>query len=476
MSPHFTYIEKLFRQLYEVPDDLIIGYGDPQNKVNISPVARTFFDGEKDLAERQIARAPWIGRDLPFLFPGPSFAVPLRENRPGYWEITFDLWGAAFYFLSGWQERLFFQRHNALRFPYHHSLQQRLDIAHLPVVNYYFEVLKTAIEKALGRSVSRRRIWGEHPFAVCLTHDIDQATTGYRYDMASALRRGRLMRAAVIAAKRLAGQDSWDNIPDIIAMEREFGARSSFYFIARSGDIWHSDTYSRFNKGHFPPASEQAGEFEHFFSERKKGGYSAAEANADYHLNSDFIRRSYQAITASGNEIGIHGSFGSHLDAQRFREELERLNTRVKGGRFHFLYFDPLRSFDLLESAGLAYDSTMGFGEVPGFRHGFAFPFHPYNFKTQQPYRLLEIPLVAMDATFRTYLNMPLAEIPGRLSALMAETARFGGCFTVLWHNPYFTGDKYAGWREIYRGILEEGKSQGAGLWSGEQILAAWQR
>jgi hypothetical protein len=51
---------------------------------------------------------------------------------------------------------------------------------------------------------------------------------------------------------------------------------------------------------------------------------------------------------------------------------------------------------------------------------------------------------------------------------------RFNGCLTVLWHNPYFTPYKFAGWKEIYETILLEGKKRKALLLSGGQVYQNW--
>ena len=117
---------------------------------------------------------------------------------------------------------------------------------------------------------------------------------------------------------------------------------------------------------------------------------------------------------------------------------------------------------------------TLGFAEAPGFRNGIAFPFAPYHFKHNRPYPLLEIPLVAMDTTFRSYQYTPLPEILPEVKSLLEEALKFRGCLTILWHNAYFSPHKFAGWREIYEGILQEGRRRNLLLISGEEVCQRW--
>ena len=56
------------------------------------------------------------------------------------------------------------------------------------------------------------------------------------------------------------------------------------------------------------------------------------------------------------------------------------------------------------ERCGLAYDSTLGYNERPGFRAGTCIPIRPWLFGSNRECNLVEIPLVAMDVTFIDYL------------------------------------------------------------------------
>ena len=65
------------------------------------------------------------------------------------------------------------------RFPFKSSLTNELGVATIPVVNYYFDILKRAIQDFHGskKVVSFRQKEG---LKVGLTHDIDQCKTVFK--------------------------------------------------------------------------------------------------------------------------------------------------------------------------------------------------------------------------------------------------------------------------------------------------------
>ena len=115
-------------------------------------------------------------------------------------------------------------------------------------------------------------------------------------------------------------------------------------------------------------------------------------------------------------------------------EEKQKIKAPVRGNRFHYLRFEPQQTPDLLDQAQIAYDSTLGFSEHFGFRHGTCFPFYLFNFKTNKAYPFLEIPLQVMDATLHhpNYLQLTAGEILPAIAPMLAEIKKFGGCFTWL--------------------------------------------
>jgi peptidoglycan/xylan/chitin deacetylase (PgdA/CDA1 family) len=197
-----------------------------------------------------------------------------------------------------------------------------------------------------------------------------------------------------------------------------------------------------------------------FMLARQKG--TRRRPNADYSLRNKRLQRQLHLAVSMGAEIGVHGSWGSHVDAVQLRAEIERVQsssgTEITGSRFHFLNFATDRTPQVLQESRLAYDSTLAFAEHCGFRNGFCHPFFLYDHKADRPTDVVEIPLLLMDTTLagKRYMALrPGDELDAVIDALRAEVSHFSGVLSVLWHNNYFSDHKYAGWGECYWGLVD---------------------
>ena len=474
MNPKFQYILDTFRKTYEVPPEIEIGYGTKDCKVNIYNSQTRYFEDFSPFPANQIVRKLWRYHDIPFLFSTVENQEPL-EVVNGKAFVNDDILAAAFFFLSGWQEYVFMQRHTTVRYPFSDSLQAKLQITHLPIVNYYFDILKSAIEKVYPIKL-RLRAWGDYPAGICLTHDVDKCYSGWIYDSFNCLQKKKPLDILKILYQRVFANDTWFNFDAILDLEKKYEALSSFYFIPDSGAVYFHPQRSTINsaENQLPPKNTNPDYFFRKSWRARRQGYTEKLENADYDLRAAAIRKVFQQIRDTGAEVGIHGGFGTHLTEEKFRSGLARFAGDIAGGRFHYLNFDITLTYDILEKAGLQYDSTSGFAEEPGFRNGIAFPFLPYNIRENRPYRLMQIPLIAMDTTFRSYKKTRLTDVLPTILGLMHEVKKFNGCLTVLWHNAYFSPYKFAGWMGVYERILAEGKQNHMLMTSGEAVYQRW--
>jgi len=79
--------------------------------------------------------------------------------------------------------------------------------------------------------------------------------------------------------------------------------------------------------------------------------------NPDYDISQEPLKSILPDLTARGWEVGLHFSYGSHLDGNKIRREKERLEEvlgqQVFGGRCHFLPFEVEKTRQtLLEMMG----------------------------------------------------------------------------------------------------------------------------
>jgi hypothetical protein len=271
-----------------------------------------------------------------------------------------------------------------------------------------------------GFFVRKARWPGAAPFAVCLTHDVDNIsrTRGHLWKTRSRFGLGDLIGG-------LLGLTSpYDNVDLIASRERSHGFHSSFYYLT-----------SNYPLARVKPASDR--------------------------------------VRASGSEVGLHGDFGTHDSEEKMDEAVARfsgaLGFRPAGLREHYLKFDFARSWEVFERSGFDYDTTLGTNDRLGFKLGLATPFHPPD-ASWSPMKLLEIPLILMDTTLWGYLKR--AEEEGFHDALgmMKAVEDVEGLFTLLWHQEAV---RMRGGR-VYWSLLDEIGRRGCFVGSGAEISSWW--
>ncbi|WBA42638.1 DUF7033 domain-containing protein [Hymenobacter canadensis] len=399
-----AYVLHHFRQAYDGVQEMDIGYAATQPQVEIIETAGIFFSETNPYPAAPIWR-DWHGQQLPFFF-DPHPEAPLLELLPaGRARINADVVSAAFYLLSGWQEFFSDERDRHGRFPFAASVQHRYGFVTVPVVNYYFEVLKTAVEHATGQPLPPRRWAGGAPFATFVTHDIDSLHGAWKAPAKAALRSGRLLDFGRQLWRHFTQPDAWDNLELVQRTVAEFGAKSTYLFLP----------------------------------EHRKAANGTP--NADYKLTTVLPR--IRALEAAGAEIRLHASIGTANNASQLMQEASIgfcTPDNVPGVRFHYLQWEPRITPALVDDLAFEYDSTLGFAEHYGFRNSYCLPFQPFDFQTGKRFDFLEIPLNVMDATLHhpNYLQLAPDEILPALTPMFQEIERFGGVCTLLWHNDHF--------------------------------------
>jgi peptidoglycan/xylan/chitin deacetylase (PgdA/CDA1 family) len=285
------------------------------------------------------------------------------------------------------------------------------------------------------------RRYGEARFAVALTHDVDTPWRWTRIGVLGAAARlkghvlARRAAAALYEARGLArmplhklrGTDPNWRFSELVAAEREHGARSTFFVLA----------------GHGHRADGAA-----------PGAY-------------DRLRpRLVETLVESGSEIGLHGSYLAAEDLDRLARErvvLAQLDGPLVGQRYHYLRVDPHRNLLPLVGLGFRYDTSLGFPDALGFRAGIAHPFRPWNFEREAPSDLVEVPLAVMDATLaeERYEGLSADEARPRVLALLDWAAEHGGGFSLLWHPERFDPASARGWDRLYFDVIDAVRERG---------------
>jgi uncharacterized protein DUF7033 len=326
-------------------------------------------------------------------------------------QLNVDVFGAAFFFLSRYEELVRAERDDHGRFPPSASIASQAGLLERPIVNEYAELLWWALSRLWPRLDRPRR-----EFRILLSHDVDwpfsrgigvstfvrsvAADLLVRHEPGLALRRTRSYAVRGVRGQNADIHNTFDALMDV---SEAAGLRGAFNFIAG-----HSD-------------------------ERLDGAYSIEEP-----WITDLLRR----IHGRGHEIGLHPSYNSFRDPERIRAEAERLRRVCEeegieqaeyGGRQHFLRWENPTTWQSWEDAGLSYDSTLGYPDRVGFRCGTCFEYPVFNVRTRRPLRLRERPLIVMEQAALD-LHTPFDAL-AEIDELKRRCRLFGGDFTLLWHN-----------------------------------------
>lgn len=433
-SARRAYVLKHFALVYVgLPDDLPIGYDAARGGVVINDSSEGFFTQTAPHPTAPNWRE-WTGQRIPFFFDlYPE--KPLLETAPGMVRINADLISAAFFLLSGWQEYFSSERDRHGRFPYAASVQQQYGFVALPVVNYYFDVLRTALEHVLGQPLRPRR-WGsaQTKFAAFISHDIDTLYSSWKAQMKAALRQWQLLKFGRLLWQRLRQPDAWDNLETVAAATAHYGARSTFFILP----------------AHRPGTD--------------------GTPQADYEISPELLAR-LEALEAQGHPWELHGSLGTATELESLASDDAQTKHHARGIRFHYLRWEPRLTPPLLEDF-FEFDSTLGFAEHFGFRNSYCHPFYPFDFEQASACHFLEIPLNVMDATLHhpNYLQLAAAEILPALQPLFKEIEKFGGVATILWHNDHFDPANETTGPVQFHEIMRDLQQRGAAFLTGRQV------
>lgn len=168
----------------------------------------------------------------------------------------------------------------------------------------------------------------------------------------------------------------------------------------------------------------------------------------------DTIRK----LIAAGREVGLHG-IDAWVEGSKAREELEEIRSLTgvseTGVRMHWLYYNQ-QSPVVLEKAGAAYDSTVGYNETVGYRAGTTQVFKPLGTN-----RLLELPLHVMDTAlfYPAHLALSPKQAKALLDSMVGNAVHFGGTLTINWHDRSLAPERL--WGGCYRDLIQDLKSRG---------------
>jgi hypothetical protein len=328
---------------------------------------------------------------------------------------------------------------------------QPADFAHIPAVELHIALLREVILSAGLELIEIPPIPYGFQFVACLTHDVDHPAIsrhGWDHTICGFLYRAVVGSLINLCCRRIALRELMANW--------KAAARLPFVYSGLAKDFWQGfEKRYRILEQELPstyffvPFKDRAGKRPRGPAPKRRAArYSASE-----------LAVTIRKIIAEGSEVGLHG-IDAWLDPTAAREELEEIR-RITGApeigtRMHWLYFDQ-NSPAVLEQTGAAYDSTVGYRETVGYRSGTIQAYKPLNVQS-----LLELPLHVMDTAlfYPAYMGLTSAQATSILQRFGSDASRFGGCFTVNWHDRSLAPERL--WDAPYRDVIDDLKGRNA--------------
>lgn len=412
---------------------LVVIFGSEKKSCDLGPVTGLIAKSETVLLEHKACEIPVYGKLACFeRYHEPIFTVKGTAEIVGVW------------YASQGQRivRLGYDLFDEVQFLLEKG--QPVDQAPVPTIDIHIGFLRKWILDAGVCLVEIPPVPSGYDFIACLTHDVDFVNIR-DHPLFDRSVLGFIARSIVpIHLRNTRSEIAWSRIL------KNWQALLSLpaVYLGLSRDTWFDiDRYMDLERG--------LGSTYYFIP--LKGHPGASGNHMEPHWRAArYDVRAYQSLVKELKqercEIGVHGLDAWHDPKKGMRERkiLQSLSGEENVGiRMHWLYFSK-ESSKILEEAGFAYDSTVGYNEANGFRCGTTQVFCPPGST-----RLLELSLNVMDTAFFYSGRMGLSEAEAmeQCKSLITTLRSYGGVFTINWHTRSLSPER--NWDSFYIELLD---------------------
>lgn len=339
-------------------------------------------------------------------------------------DFSFDVFAAAFYLLSRYEEYLPHHTDAYGRYAHTNSLAFNNNFLHLPLVNIWLGDFKETLRRKFPALELRRKT-----FTFLPTYDIDIA---YAYLhkgwwrnagglMRSVLKRewkNALERMAVLTGSR---HDPFDAYAWMDALHRRFNIKPYYFFLV---------------------------------AQRQRGYDKNIPPSA-------IALQQLISARAAESPLGLHPSWQSGDDERLLHRELQLLESltgkKINHSRQHYIRMTLPLTYRRLLQAGITEDYSMGYGSINGFRASVASAFYWYDLPRETATPLLIYPFCCMDANAYYQEKLTCNQALEELMRYYAAIKKVNGLMITIWHNQFLgTAPEFAGWREVYAKFVEK--------------------
>ncbi|MCB9208122.1 MAG: polysaccharide deacetylase family protein [Ignavibacteriales bacterium] len=389
--------------------------------------------------------------DIPILFPLNDEKKHFKIDENKNLIFNDDILKSAFYLLSGFQEFNTTPTGIYERFSYQQSIQKQLGIIKFPLVNHYFQIIIEGIEQfciANKIEFEKRSYWNDKKFGFLLTHDIDRVDkytireiklkikqlSGFSKSKLNKKQTAKLLLKYI--SKFFSSENPYWNFDWMKSIENKYGFKSIWFFLPQ-GD---------------------------------------KNIDAYYSFNENRIKNLVSQLSDYGDEIGLHSTYFSINDEKVLKDNFESVKYLIgkspTGNRQHWLRIKHPETLINLEKLGIEYDSSLGFFDNIGWRNSYSLPFKPYDFENDRMINVWELPLTVMDITLFEYQNLDLSAAKNEIDEIINVCEKYGGLFTLLWHNSNFDESINPGITNFYENILKSLNQMNIQNITGKEIIS----
>jgi hypothetical protein len=165
-----------------------------------------------------------------------------------------------------------------------------------------------------------------------------------------------------------------------------------------------------------------------------------------------------QSLSAN-NLVGIHPSYHSFNNKDSILAEKLRLENiitkKITHSRQHFLRFNLPQTYNVLLSAGIKNDYSMGYADFAGYRAGISAAYKWFDLEKNTETELTLHPFAVMDVTLKNYMKLSPQAAIAKIKQLNKPVKENGGHFMSLWHNESLgKHEEWEGWKDVYESLL----------------------
>jgi hypothetical protein len=356
---------------------------------------------QQHIASQTIELIEWNGQPAFFATPG---------------DIPFDLFAAAFYLMTRYEEYLPHQTDHLGRYLPTQSLAYQAGFLQKPLVNFWIRLLTCIVPIDIPQSVSIQPSYDIDIAYSYLHHPILKNTLGYFKDLLNQ-QFGKLTERLQVLGGIQA--DPYDVYNWLLLLHDSLQLKPIYFFLASAKNNQLHKQVQLHAKGF-----------------------------------QDLIKQHAQQYA-----IGLHPS-ATKTNVQAVwkieQQTLEAiLQSSVTKSRQHYIFLSFPETYSTLIEMGIQEDYSMGYPQINGFRASYTDVFNWFNLSTNTITQLKVYPFCYMDATAIFNEKLTVEAATKQLDDFFELYQLCGGKFIPIFHNNFLTDQpEFQPWRHMYADFL----------------------